>query len=182
MNNSNSMNSMTSVRNEVFYCNQVKRDELNERISERYLPSSDLQPQFSMRPVSTKYSLMPIMDQRMAAEVPIKIGPTYNVGKVFNPGTRQAPWDGYATNVDVETILRNQVFALQKADKAYYVPSSDSDLYKVTAVGRYEEQPHEGLFDIPSLSNFNPNTMNIANNVFNNSTRQQTKAINDKFD
>lgn len=174
-------NYINNVKNEVFYCNTVKRDELNERISERYLPSSELQPQFSMRPVSTKYSLMPIMDQRMTPEVPINTISTYNVGKVFNPGTRQAPWDGYATNVDVETILRNQVFALQKADKSYYVPSSNSDLYKNIAVGRYETQTHEGLFEIPSLQNFNPNTLNIANGLFNNSTRQQTKAINDNF-
>jgi hypothetical protein len=172
---------MNSIRNEVFYCNQVKRDELNERISDRNLPSEDIQPQFSMRPVSTKYSLMPIMDQRMTPEVSIKILPTYNVGKVFNPGNRQAPWNGYATNVDVETILRNQVFALQKSDKAYYIPSSNSDLYKVTAVGRYEEQTHQGLFEHPTLSDFNPNTMNIVNNVFHNSTRQQTKSINDNF-
>jgi hypothetical protein len=174
-------NSINNVKNEVFYCNQVKRDELNERISDRNLPSYNLQPQFSMRPVSTKYSLMPIMDQRITSEVPIKINPTYNIGKIFNPGNRQAPWDGYATNVDVETILRNQTFALQKADKSYYVPSSDSDLYKITAVGRYEEQTHQALFEIPTLSNFNPNTMNIANNLFHNSTRQQTKAVNDNF-
>lgn len=172
-------NSINSVKNEVFYCNQVKRDELNERISYRNIPSSELEPQFSMRPVSTKYSLMPILDQRMTPEVSINITPTYNVGKVFNPGTRQAPWNGYASNVDVETILRNQVFALQKADKAYYVPSSDSDLYKVVAVGRYETQTHPELFSIPSLSSFNPNTLNIGNELFNNSTRQQTKSLND---
>lgn len=174
-------NSINSVKNEVFYCNQVKRDELNERISDRNIPSSVLQPQFSIRPVSTKYSLMPIMDQRMVPEVPINITSTYNVGTVFNPGTRQAPWDGYATNVDVETILRNQVFALQKADKAYYVPSSDSDLYNSVAVGRYEKQTHPELFNSPNLSSFNPNTLNIGKDLFNNSTRQQTKSLNDNF-
>jgi hypothetical protein len=171
----------SDVKNEVFFCNTVKRDELNERITERYFPSSTLQSQMSMRPVSTKYSLMPIMDQRMEPSVPIVVTSSFNVGKTFNPGTRQAPWDGYATNVDVETILRNQTFALQKADNSYYIPSSNSDLYNVTAVGRYEEQTHIGLFEKAELSRFNPNKINIANDMFNNSTRQQTKAINDKF-
>ena len=40
-----------------------------------------------------------------------------------------APFSGFVENVDVESVLRNQIFALQKNDQAVYVPSSKSDLY-----------------------------------------------------
>ena len=47
---------------------------------------------------------------------------------------------------EIETALRNQYFALQHgADQSIYVPSSTSDLYNFTAVGRQETQPYPGI-------------------------------------
>jgi hypothetical protein len=154
-----------------------RQESLNERISSRNIPSSYLEPQFSMRPVPTKYVFMPMIDSIQKSSVPIASTMPYNVGKTFNPGTAQAPWSGYANNVDIETILRNQTFALQKCDQSLYVPSSMSDLYNVSAVGRQEEQTHPGLFEQPHLESFNPNSLNIATDVFNNATRQQIKNV-----
>jgi hypothetical protein len=81
--------------------------------------------------------------------------------------------------IDKETILRNQVFALQHgADQAIYVPSSNSDLYKTTIVSTPgEPQPFPSLF---SKSQFavteNPvEGTNIGKNVFFNHTRTQLR-------
>lgn len=161
----------------VYYTNLQRNQQLNERISNRNIPSEPLQPMYSGRPVSTKYSKLPIIDQYKQATVPLAIAPTYNVGKIFNPGTAEAPWSGYSSNVDIETILRNQAFALQKGDRAAYVPSTSSDLYNVEVVGRHEVQPFPGLFSATVLEPFNPNTYNLGNDVFNNSTRQQLKNV-----
>ena len=71
-----------------FYICGIDRDvEISNRIAERNVPSRPLQPQFSQRPVSTKYALMPIIDRRAPATVPIHTEPTYSVGNVFNPGS-----------------------------------------------------------------------------------------------
>lgn len=166
--------------NEVYHTNIDRYQELNERIAERNVPSGNLQPYFSIRPLSTKYSLMPILDQYKPSDVKIPITQNYNVGKTFNPGNAQGPWSGYADNVDIETVLRNQVFALQKGDRSVYVPSSNSDLYMHEVVGRNETQTHPYLFKNEPLPNFNPNTLNLGNEVFNNATRQQFKSIHDK--
>lgn len=166
--------------NEVYHTNIDRYQQLNERIAERNIPSGNLQSYFSVRPVSTKYSLMTVFDQYKPSNVKIPTMLNYNVGKIFNPGNAQAPWSGYANNVDVETVLRNQAFALQKGDKSVYVPSSNSDLYITEVVGRNETQTHPYLFKDDPLPNFNPNTLNLGNDVFNNATRQQFKSIHDK--
>ena len=97
--------------------------ELSNRIAARNMPSRPLQPQFSMRPVSTKYALLPIIDRRAPASVPIHKEPTYSVENVFNPGDAQAPWSGFATNVNDESSLRGMFFALQNCEQKEYVPS-----------------------------------------------------------
>ena len=161
----------------VYYNNIDRNQILNERISNRNIPSEYLQPVFSNHPVSTKYSKLPIVDQYKKASIPLAVASNYNVGTIFNPGNTQSPWNGYANNVDVETVLRNQTFALQKGDKSMYVPSTTSDLYNVEVVGRNEEQPFPELFNSQVLQSFNPNTYNLAQDVFNNSTRQQLKNV-----
>ena len=76
-------------------------------------------------------------------------------------------------NVNTESLLRNQYFALQKSDQSVYVPSSDSDLYNVKVVSRPVQQPHPDLFNQPEFQPFNPNVINGGNQIFNNSTRMQ---------
>ena len=156
-----------------YSCHSERTEELSERIAARNIPSSPLQPQFSMRPVSTKYSIMPILDQRPKAQVPLLTRPTYNVETTFNPGTAQAPWSGFATNINEESKLRNQFFALQKCEQSNYVPSSTSDMYQVTVSGRKEEQPFPRLFEAQQFAPFDPNTCGVGYNFFDNCTRQQ---------
>ena len=164
------------VVNGVYYCGNDRVDELNDRISERNIPSEPLQAQFGLRPVSTKYAVMPILDQRAKSNVPIKQYTTYNNANTFNPGTR-APWSGFATNVNTESTLRNQFFALQKCEQSNYIPGSNSDMYNVLVTGRNVEQPFPDLFSTPEFETFNPNVCNTGNNFFDNFTRQQIKNI-----
>ena len=168
---------MFGVVQGVYYCGMARTEDLNKRIAERNLPSAPLEPQFSMRPVSTKYSLLPIVDQRPRSEVPIITRPTYNVKTTFNPGTAQAPWSGFATQVNEESKLRNQFFALQRCEQPNYVPPSSSDMYQVAVSGRQEHQPFPGLFQSQAFAPFNPNSCNTGYNLFDNCTRQQLLSI-----
>jgi len=169
----------------VFYgcytCQNDRVDELNTRISDRNIPSSTLAPQFDMRPVATKYGCMDVLDQYNPTTVPIQCHPTYSVERTFNPGNASAPWSGYAANVNVESDLRSQFFALQKSDQAKYVPTSSSDMYKVTvdtSDSNMVQQSHPLLFTPTEFQPFNPNTLGTGNNIFNNHTREQLKSAN----
>lgn len=170
--------SLNKVVKGVYYCNQERANELNERLYKRNIPSSVLQPSFSLRPASTKYDHMSIFDKRtgnQSTSVQIKRQPTFNVNTTFNPGNSTAPWSGYATNVNDESKLRNQFFALQKCEQSNWVPSTNSDLYNVVVVGRKENQAFPYLFAQDTYNQFNPNTQNLGNDLWNNHTRQQLK-------
>jgi hypothetical protein len=160
-------------------CNLKRSSELNERISARNVPTAPLQPHFSVRPVSTKYDMMSIMDRRMVPTVPLNRVPTYDMKTNFNPGSAQGPWEGFATRINDESILRNQIFALQNCDKGVYVPPSTSDLYSVSVGGRNEVQTHPNLFMEQEMAPFNPNLYHtkVGHNMFHNSTRDQIKNV-----
>ena len=102
---------------------------MNDKLYKRNVPSKNLQPYLDVRPVMTKYSYFPIVDPRKKITSEFQVMPTYNVDNVFNPGNTQSPWSGFASNVNVESELRNQIYALQKCSQAVYVPNSQSDLY-----------------------------------------------------
>mgnify|MGYP001180289551 CR=1 FL=1 len=178
------MSKIQGLVNGVYYCQDERTENLNKRIFARNIPSSPLQPQFSMRPISTKYDCMSIVDRRPKSHVNIVTRPTYNVKTIFNPGNAEAPWSGFATNINDESKLRNQFFALQRCEQSYYVPSSNSDMYNVEVGGRDEYDKFKGLVKPASkalgslyvksnLGPFNPNTCNVGNRLFNNHTRQQ---------
>lgn len=157
----------------LYYCNIKQDDELNKRIYNRNIPSAPLQPQFSLRPVSTKYALLPIVDRQPPSKIPVENQPTFNISNTFNPGNAVAPWSGFASNIAIESSLRNQFFALQNCQQPAYIPSTTSDLYHVDAVGRQETQPFPGLFKKEKFDKFNPNTCDLGKNKFNNNTRVQ---------
>lgn len=149
----------------------------NNRIYDRNIPSHMLQPYLDVRSVSTKYSHLPIVDPRKQINVPLIQQPTYNTKQVFNPGNTQSPWSGFATNINTESELRNQVYALQKCSQAVYVPKSKSDLYDYRFQTKTQPNPHQLLFSEQTFQSFNPNPDNNVCGVglFNNSTRSQIK-------
>jgi hypothetical protein len=153
---------------------QIIHEETNSRIYNRNLPSQMLQPYLDARPVSTKYSLLPVLDPRTRPTVPLKPITTFNVNQIFNPGNTTSPWSGFSSNINVESDLRNQFYALQKCSQAVYVPQSISDLYvnpviKSSAV----PEPFPGLIQRESFP-INPRSeplQHIDHNMFLNSSR-----------
>jgi len=151
--------------------------ETNQRIYDRNIPSQMLQPYIDVRPVMTKYSYFQIVDPRKTNNVSLIPMPTYNVHNVFNPGNTQSPWSGFASNINKESELRNQIYAIQKCSQSVYVPNSSSDLYTYTFQTPKKTNPHELLFRDNSFDSFNPNPSPAlcGSGIFYNNTRCQVK-------
>lgn len=152
----------------------------NRRIYDRNIPSQMLQQYVDVRPVMTKYSYLPIVDPRKELDVTMKQYPTFNPHTVFNPGNTQSPWSGFASSINTESVLRNQVFALQKCSQAVYVPSSNSDLYTYSFKPNMNQfQQHDLLFKTDNFDSFNPNpNPNVVGTyMFSNPTRSQVKDL-----
>jgi len=153
---------------------------INNSIANRNFPSNSLAMNFSFRPVNTKYTLMPTYNHPIEASVPIINSEVYDVSSTFFPGTRKPHFCGFATNVDKESTLRNQFFALQKADQVAYLPNSSSDLYEnnITFATHNTNLDANLLFKQESFNDFNPNiSSSIGNEIFYNSTRVQLKDL-----
>ena len=163
----------------ILYGQHDRTDELNNRMNERYFSDKPLEANFDPRPVPTKYAHFPIINRRTPAKEPIMHEPTYAVTDNFNPGNRRAPINGFISNIDVETKLRNQAFALQRgADQNVYIPSSKSDLYVTSIVSRPGVQPHPDLFSRPQFVGRNVTNVentNIGKDTFLNHTRTQLR-------
>jgi len=177
MNLSEYDNKMYGLAEGVQYGQNERVDELNTRISERFYPDSPLPPNFNTRPVPTKYSIFPMLNTRMPANVSIDSNYDYAEETNFTPpiGLRGPP-AGFINNVDTESTLRNQFFGLQKSDQSVYIPSTESDLYKVTIASRRMEQTHPLLFETPKFIDTNAEcAQNIGRDRFHNYTRTQLR-------
>ena len=163
-----------------------RTDMLNSRILERSVPDEELAPNFSPRPVITRYSRFPMVDSRMPTNVPIQNNFDYSLEKNFTPPLMKiGPVSGFINNVGIESSLRNQDYALQKGnDKVVYVPSSESDLYKVYVPSAPSSQPHPGLFSRQEYSTrvkeCTFSNANIGTDRFHNNTRTQSKILSKK--
>ena len=162
---------MYGVVDGVYFCNEERLDEINNRISDRNMPSQELRPELSFRPVSTKYAILPIVDRVPISDVPLKQYAPFSVSNVFNPGNAQAPWRGFAENINVDSTLRNQFFALQKAGQAKYVPSSNSSLYESHLA--IEGFPRNEFVNTNFKTEGEDRVSSMGNETFNNSTRCQ---------
>jgi hypothetical protein len=151
----------------------------NHRIYERNVPSQTLQSYLDVRPVMTKYSYFPIVEPRTKPQVPLNKIPTFNINNTFNPGNSKSPWSGFASNINVESDLKNQIYALQKCSQSVYVPSSKSDLYENNFPIKNNINPHGLLFEESTFCNFdpNPNSEIVGASLFLNSTRTQIKDL-----
>lgn len=112
-----------------------RTEELNQRIRQRNVGDTP-QFYFSPRPVPTKYTAMPIMDEQKQSKVSIKKEPTFDTTVNFLPAT-SAPWTGFVDQVDTETNLMRT---------SHYTPLSKSDMYYVHVPSKEEQQPHPLLF------------------------------------
>jgi hypothetical protein len=153
---------------------------MNKTIANRNFPSNNLAMNFSFRPVNTKYTLMPTYNLPIESSVSINTNTLYDVSNTFFPGTRKPHFYGFARNIDKESSLRNQFFALQKADQAVYLPNRSSDLYEnaINFFTHSNNLDEHLLFKEESFNDFNPNiSSSIGNEIFYNSTRVQLKDL-----
>ena len=149
---------------------QDRVDELNHRIQGRQFPDNPLRPNFDPRPVPTKYAVFPIIDRRTPANFPIE---PYLDNYGFSPATQNGPAKPYLQNIDVETILRNQTVALQRgAAQGVFVPSSNSDLYRVSLPQPSVQvsQPFPNLFNSSSFSTSTSASNTVSNQSIGKST------------
>lgn len=175
----NAMNNNYDYTNTPISISNI-HEQTNTRIYDRNIPSQMLQPYLDVRPVMTKYSYLPIVDPRKTINVPLQKMPTFNPHTTFNPGNTQSPWSGFASNINKESELRNQVYALQKCSQSVYVPQSNSDLYNYSFKTQNQgPQQHELLFQTQSFCDFNPNPEPsvVGAGIFMNSTRSQVRDL-----
>jgi hypothetical protein len=112
-------------------------EELNKRLSERNRTSTTPSFYFSPRPIPTKYTTMPIVDNICPSKVDIVRQNPYSTTEDYLPAN-SAPWSGFSDNVDVETKLRYE---------KEYIPSSKSSMYvKPNIPSTHTIQPYPELF------------------------------------
>ena len=174
----NPNDSIFGVPQGISYGQHERVDELNDRIYSRSFSDIPLAPNFDPRPVPTKYSLFPIVNRRTEPSVKIQPAITHQVELNFNPATHNAPPAGYFNNIDVETTLRNQTVALQHgAGQGVYIPSTQSDLYKVSVPSGPPgaPQPHPDLFSRETYQTAILENNRIGADRFHNYTRTQLR-------
>jgi len=178
------------MNTEYILKNDERSQSINKRLLSRIQPSHILQPYFDPRPQETKYTKMPIYKKPSISFpvdklTPIKRGShIYNLSTQFNPGDN-APYEGYAINVDNESTLKNIFLVNQKhSTQSHYIPSSTSDLYNITLpvsihndnnIHHYVQQSYNPIFtnghdlDYIQYTNNNP--------TFNHHSRQHIKTF-----
>ena len=95
----------------------------------------------------------------------------------FNPGNATAPWSGYASKVNVESELKNQIFALQHCNQSEFVPKSSSDLYTSFPCGTSKpvQMNHPLLFEKQTFSDCPLVPPYLHQTLFNTPTREETR-------
>lgn len=169
---------MEGVVHGRYYCNQNRTTELSNRMADRNKPNQHMQMFFGNRPVQTRQVHMPMLDCRKPSNVGVDLLPVYNNLTHFAGGS-SLPFNGYQENVDVESKLKNIIFPLQKAAQSKYIPDSTSDMYcnyYLTANNGDMPMPHKLINKKEKFNHFNPNTLNVGNNLFYNNTRVQTRS------
>ena len=160
-------------------CNPDLVEQINGRLLERNNAYGNMDVLIGERSVPTKY-VFPLQVAAPKCQQPVL---KYDTTSSFNPGDKKGPWSGFISNINDESILRNQVYALQRSPQANYIPDTNSDLYNVTinpnTNGSHAEAIFPNLFNgniLPPQSNESKNEIsNGLGNLFNNDTRQQLK-------
>lgn len=154
---------MQSQHNKVYLYDIQESKERNDKIYGRNIPSMYVQPQFDLRPISTKYSHFQLGDEIKKPNEKIDIYPDYDPKIVFNPGNRPPPFSYFAKNIDVETNLRN----------SYQLPELGFKINTQPIV----VMPKTNELKEQQMNSTQPNIdkLNLAPLVFNNNTRMNIK-------
>ena len=159
-------------------CNYEYDNELNIKLNSRHFPSSNLQPNFDPRPLSTKYSLLnyPLNNQYVSDNSePLMLYDRYDTNKVFFPGDSRAPISHYLDNIDKESELKNQTILLTKNDGHNYIPNKSSDLF---VEKKYKDKREPNFYNLPyKIRGTNNKKCDLAPNSFFNHTRYNVKNL-----
>ena len=175
------MHNTTNNNSFVDTCASERSRIMNDRAYSRLIPSQPLQPYLSVAPVQTKYTVLPIVNHRAPPSEQLAQRPIYNINNTFNPGTDIAPWSGFASEINTESALRNQIYALQKCSQSVYVPKSTSDLYTVRnsqPTSQPQPQPFPDLFTEYIAPPNGAMKQSKGPQLFNNSTRTMLQEEN----
>jgi hypothetical protein len=141
-------------------------EELNTRIASRVHASEAPSVLFSPRPIPTKYVKMPIVNDPIPSGTRLE---SRGQHIAFLPTDARGP--GVLDLVDIESTLKNMDFALQRNNRAVYVPSSTSDLYQKVSTKTSVDTPqtHPRLFThVVSNDSGIPSHIKTSNSIFNN--------------
>jgi len=155
---------------ETYFCNYERLEQLNERLYNRNLASTNIPTTVDPRPQHTRRGVQ--YGQTNLKHKPIQ----YFTSTHFLPSNSKYPYIGYAKSIDAEHHLRNQFFPKQK-ECVYtsYIPSTKSSLYNQYNVDvNHDIQKHSLLFKEPEMSLHNPSHIEETR-VFFNDTRQLVK-------
>jgi hypothetical protein len=132
----------------------------------RNIPPTALYNPLSFRPVITKYT-------EVVRPLPNAIDDniSFTVQRDFSPGDRMAPFHGYQTAVDVESVLRDQVSAIGTPKQ--YSPNVLGDLYNspVPHIQDAMDKDFPYLFKNPSVATTMHHADPPTRFAFNNSSR-----------
>jgi len=151
-----------SERRTNYLCNLERTEELNKRILDRNISLKYYNPVFEHRSQSTKYQKYPITK-------PIE-------NDIIKMGYK-TKWSEFASNVNSESVLRNQLYPRSNSTSSQYIPPSSSGLYNRESFENQNViQPFPYLFEQNKFNNTELGDLGkLGKDNFYNHTRQQLK-------
>ena len=162
----------------LFIKQKTHTEEMNQKILDRYESDMPLAPNLSSRAIPTKYTYFQVTPFQKESKIPVEEFPPHDSNTNFTPPVSLGPYSGYIENIDTESDLRCQTNPLEKGNpNSSYIPSSNSDLYKVQITSKEMEQPYPLLFKKDDYATSGQNNVSdlIGSKEFHNSTREQLK-------
>lgn len=154
---------------------------MNYKILERTMQFENIEALISPRPQSTLFTLplQDIIPPESCKSIILNYENNYNFNSTTNSNANtcniNGKWCRYVNNIDTESILKNQVYALQHAPHTKYVPDSCSDLYKSNTIKTYNQRAKQSTHSNLSNQNNPINPDPPFSVVFNQDTRQILK-------
>lgn len=161
----------------------------NSRMYSHAVPSLDdmanhnmMEPSMGLRATPTRYTRMQTIPQYNVPVVPPGTYDKYVQSNANGRNYSNGPYNGFAGNVDNETVLRNQVVPLHRGDAHSYIPSTRSDMYVTQQASLSNRVPgvatkqFNDLFEESSFASHDPNVLGGGGDVFSNHTREQRNA------
>ena len=151
---------------------------MNDDILNRRFPDVELKPNLDTRPISTKYSVFPIIQTLPPRENKQYLEHYTELN--FAPCSAMAPFKKCDTHISLENELRGQNSKLYKGDLVNkFIPSIKSDMYNVVLPDiKPIQQPHPLLFQQNKYYTSQQSKVidsNIGKDLLHNHTRTQLR-------